>query len=128
LISSTGIIAEYNPEIPIDGLFRCASCTYTWEAEPTRDFPVTCPKCNEVKGGPRFYRPDALVDGWFVVEVEGEGSASKSNEQREAYLISKRMTTLHIPNDCVRRHPEVISQVVAIVCELKRKVIGGGGS
>ena len=65
-------------------------------------------------GRPRFYSADITVRAaMVVVEVEGEGSASKDNPERDAYFVARGYVVLHISNELVRDHGAEIAEIVA---------------
>jgi hypothetical protein len=103
-----GLYPDYSHYEPIDGKYRCQQCGRETGQEGM------CERC-KLPLQQKTYHPDAVLDGWLVLEVEGEGSASKDNEGRDAYLASKGLALVHIPNDCVAKYPEVISQFVALL-------------
>ena len=104
-----GLDADYKYYEPIDREFRCPQCGIG-----RSDKEGVCGRCNSpLKQS--SYHPDAVVDHWLVLEVEGAGSASADNEERDAYLTSKGKTIVHIPNDCVAKYPAVIKQFVEVL-------------
>jgi len=50
-------------------------------------------------GKPKAYQIDILLEPNFAVEVEGEGSSSKDNEERNQYLKSKGFEVIHVANE-----------------------------
>lgn len=94
LIASTHVPAQYNPPIEIEGELRA-------------------------NGGAKAYRPDALLDGWLILEAEGAGSGSAENPKREAYLQGKGYRILHLPNRFIHQYPGVLAQVITLLHELR---------
>lgn len=65
-------------------------------------------------GKPKFYSADVAASAaMVVVEVEGEGSASKDNPERDAYFVARGYVVLHISNELVRDHGAEIAEIVA---------------
>ena len=69
------------------------------------------------EGRPKHYVLDLLVNGHLAVEVEGEGSASAGNEDRDIYLNVHGISVYHISNERVKTH---LQEEVAIILALAR--------
>lgn len=92
----------------------------------------SCPKCHEQYGDmaeaeavcPRDKAPleqvqfkcDIFIQtnaGFAVsLEVEGEGSSSRDNEERERLLQQQGVRTAHVPNECADKFSETIAGLV----------------
>ena len=66
-------------------------------------------------GKQKGYSIDILVGKWLAVEVEGKGSSSADNDERDEYLSMHKFRTLHIPNADIKSDaPSVASMVKQI--------------
>ena len=56
------------------------------------------------EGKPKSYVVDLLVNKKLIVEVEGPGSASADNPERDNYLIKKGYRIHHVSNEQVKKN------------------------
>jgi len=64
------------------------------------------------EGKPKSYCVDLLVKDRLIVEVEGYGSKSKDNIERDRYLASLDFMVLHVSNeDVLKRLPKTIQLI-----------------
>lgn len=66
------------------------------------------------EGKPKSYQVDLLVDRFLILEVEGNGSASKNNKERDDYLRKKGYTLKHIPNEHITNPTELEKELSCI--------------
>ena len=55
------------------------------------------------EGKPKSYVADLLINKKLIVEVEGKGSASADNPERENYLIKKGYRIHHVSNEEIKK-------------------------
>jgi hypothetical protein len=69
-------------------------------------------------GKPKEYFADLCFEDWkVVIEVEGEGSASADNDERELFFAENGYQVVHVPNACARSHGHVLAALVrAFTC------------
>ncbi len=91
---------------------RCAMCSARWDKRDTGS--KYCPKCQN-EGLTLSYRPDLT---WpkikYYVEIEGEGSASKGNDERDSFLKEQGWKGRAFENKEAKNHT---TQCVATVIE-----------
>ena len=66
------------------------------------------------RGVPLTYRADILIPrGNVIIEVEGEGSASRDNEERDAYLDLHGYRVVHVSNQIVEYFAAELAEIIA---------------
>jgi very-short-patch-repair endonuclease/chorismate mutase len=69
---------------------------------------------------PKTYNVDILVGGNLAIEVEGEGSSSANNKERDDFFRSKGIRVFHIPNDCVMKYADLIADLIAYIWAISK--------
>jgi hypothetical protein len=65
------------------------------------------------EGKPKQYFADLhFGEQKVVVEVEGEGSASAGNDERDVYFAEQGYQLVHVPNACARSYGHVLAALV----------------
>lgn len=83
------------------GLFPDVEKPFVREGEFTKD------------GKPKEYFADLhFGEQKVIVEVEGEGSASADNDERELFFTENGYQVVHVPNACARSHGHILAAVV----------------
>ena len=109
-LSGMKVLTEF--QVERDGMYRCQmghiSELEGGELEEAKlQAGTRCRRCSQ-PAGPMVYSIDVLVDGRIALEVEGEGSASADNDERDDYLTKKGYFVVHVPNEYVEKHLEVV--------------------
>lgn len=71
------------------------------------------------EGKTKTFHPDILVNDKVCVEVEGAGSSSKDNPERDEFFVKKGLKVLHIPNGAVREYPDLCVDYVSLAVKCK---------
>ncbi len=67
-------------------------------------------------GKPKVYVLDIfLIDRNVGIELEGEGSSSKDNAERDAFFRSKGIGIAHLSNELVQKHAGEVAELIAIL-------------
>lgn len=69
---------------------------------------------------PKCYSIDILVNRRVAVEVDGDGHDFEKDPIRDAYLDSKGLLVLHIPNNAVKNHLELCLQFIGLADKFMR--------
>ena len=68
------------------------------------------------EGKQKVYRPDYYFKQHkLVVEVEGEGSASSDNEERDKFFTEKGFRIIHLSNKLIEKHSSEVAQIFAVL-------------
>ena len=68
------------------------------------------------EGKQKVYRPDYYFkQDNLVVEVEGEGSASSDNEERDKFFTEKGFRIIHLSNKLIEKHSSEVAQIFAVL-------------
>lgn len=66
-------------------------------------------------GKPKSYSLDIIVGDWLALEVEGDGSASIDNDERDEFFKGRGIHVVHIPNKCAEQFGYVIADLVSVL-------------
>lgn len=70
------------------------------------EYPI--PNRKTVDGKPISYKVDILADKTLAVEVEGNGSSSSNNPERDQFLKKQGLQILHVPNEDALKQPSMM--------------------
>ena len=104
--------------------YRCPFCGRHWDSRDTGS--KHCPKC-KYEGITLIYRPDlAWVPEQYYVEAEGKGSASKGNEERDAFLAERGWKGRAFSNSEIKKHLDKCIKTIKDDLALRRAGKTGG--
>lgn len=67
-------------------------------------------------GKPKIYALDFfLLDKKVGIEIEGAGSSSKDNPERDAFFGSRGVAVAHLSNELVQKHAGEVAELIAIL-------------
>lgn len=123
-LQEKGVLFLAEQLVPVEK-YRCPECR-TQYSEGNIPLPDDrskgrpCPNDNVIVEQMRE-RCDILINTPYgfqaTLEVEGEGSSSKGNEEREKLLLNEGIRTVHIPNRMADEYPIEIADMVKVFLE-----------
>ncbi len=66
-------------------------------------------------GHPKSYQADIVVEDKVVIEVEGEGSSSKSDAKRDEFFKDKGLPVVHLSNGLVENYGEEVANLIMVL-------------
>jgi very-short-patch-repair endonuclease len=73
-------------------------------------------------GIPKTYTVDILIGGNMAIEVEGEGSSSANNKERDDFFRSKGIRVFHIPNSMIMKYADVVADLIAYIWVISKEM------